>query len=113
MKNVAILAASAGTLSLLCTMGSAQSAADQPPLASPLTFNEAISIALEEQPGTIAEIALERSNGDVVIDIEVINEVGDEVEFHLDPATGEILSSWTDDDPGDDPGETDDADADG
>lgn len=113
MKNIAILATSAVSLSLLSTMGSAQLAADQPPLASPLTFNEAISIALEEQPGTIAEIALERSNGDVVIDIEVINEVGDEIEFHLDPESGEILSSWTDDDPSNDPGETDDADPDG
>ncbi len=113
MKNLVFLAASAVTLGLLSTTSDAQLAADQPPLASPLTFNEAIAIALAEQPGTIAEIALERSDGDVVIDIEVINEVGDEIEFHLDPETGDILYSWTDDDPSDDPGETDDEDSDG
>lgn len=113
MKNVAVLTASAAAFGLLCTASSAQLAIDQTPLASSLTFNEAIAIALEEQPGTIAEIALERSNGNVVIDIEVINDVGDEIEFHLDPETGEILSSWTDDDPSNDPGETDDEDSDG
>lgn len=112
MNNVAVLVASAVAFGLLGTANNAQLAADQTPLASSLTFNEAIAIALEEQPGTIAEIALERSNGDVVIDIEVINDVGDEIEFHLDPETGEILSSWTDDDPSDDPGETDDEDPD-
>ncbi|MEM9760993.1 MAG: PepSY domain-containing protein [Pseudomonadota bacterium] len=85
---------------------------DEPqPLASPLTFNEAIAIALEEQPGVIAEIALERWQGDVVIDIEVVNEDG-EYEFHLDPETGEILAMWLDDDPSDDPGETEDEDPD-
>lgn len=112
MENIAVLAASAVALCLLCTSSSAQLVDDQPPLASSLTFNEAIAIALGEQPGTIAEIALERSDGDVVIDIEVINDVGDEIEFHLDPETGEILASWTDDDPSDDPGETDGADPD-
>ena len=113
MKNVAVLTASAVALGLLCTASSAQLAVDKPPLASSLTFNKGIAIALEAQPGTIAEIALEHSNGDVVIDIEVINDVGDEIAFHLDPETGEILSSWTDEDPSDDPGETDDEDSDG
>jgi len=85
----------------------------QPPLASPLTFNAAIAIALAEQPGTIAEIALERWYGDVVIDIEVVTEAGEEVEFHLHPESGEILATWVDDDPSNDPGETDDTDPDG
>lgn len=83
----------------------AQTAA-APPLASPLTFDEAIAIALEAQPGTIAEIGLERADGTVVIEIEVVNEAGEEIEFHLDAQSGEILSTWTDDDPTDDPGQT-------
>ncbi|MBV6631496.1 MAG: PepSY domain-containing protein [Alphaproteobacteria bacterium] len=79
----------------------------KPPLASPLTFDQAIAIALEQQPGTIEEIALEREDGKVFIEIEVLTDQGDEVEFMLDPQTGDIISSWTDDDPSDDPGEED------
>lgn len=101
------------TFALLCTASSAQLAAGQLSLRSSLTFNDAIAIALEEQPGTIAEIALEHFNDKVVIDIEVINDDGDEIELHLDPESGEILSAWTDDGPSDDPGETDDEDPDG
>ena len=86
---------------------SAQSSSE-PPLASPLTFDEAIAIALEAQPGTIAEVALDRANGRVVIDIEVVNANGDEVEFALDAKSGEILWTHIDDDPTDDP--TDDPD---
>lgn len=85
-------------------LASAQSTSE-PPLASPLTFDEAIAIALEAQPGTIAEVALDRANGRVVIDIEVVNADGDEVEFALDAESGEILWTHIDDDPTDDPGE--------
>ncbi|MEM8948271.1 MAG: PepSY domain-containing protein [Pseudomonadota bacterium] len=84
---------------------SAQSPSE-PPLASPLTFDEAIAIALEAQPGRIAEVALDRANGRVVIDIEVVNASGDEVEFALDAESGEILWSHVDDDPTDDPDES-------
>lgn len=80
------------------------------PLASPLTFDEAISIALAAQPGTIAEVALERSNDQVVIEIEVVNDAGDEVEFQLDAQSGQIIATWTDDDPSDDPDATTDSD---
>ena len=79
-------------------------------MASPLTFDQAIAIALEAQPGTIDEVALERADGRVVIDIEVINEDGDEVEFMLDAESGEILSIRTDYDPADDPGGEEDLD---
>lgn len=78
-----------------------------PPLASPLTFDAASALALQEQPGKIVEIALEHVNGGVVIDIEVETEAGEEVEFHLDPESGDILATWVDDDPSDDPGDTD------
>ena len=80
----------------------AQSPSD-PPLASPLTFDEAIAIALEAQPGTIAEVALDRANGRVVIDIEVVDAAGNEVEMALDAESGEILWTHIDDDPANDP----------
>lgn len=82
-------------------------------LASPLTFNEAIAIALDAQPGEIAEVGLERVDGEVVIEIEVATEAGTEVEFHLHPETGRILSTWVDDDPGDDLDEEETTDTDG
>ncbi|GEM_PF-3491556 len=77
----------------------------EPPLASPLTFDKAIAIALEAQPGTIEEVALDRANGRVIIDIEVLTKAGDEVEFALDAQSGEILWSHVDDDPSNDPGQ--------
>ncbi len=94
----------ATTLAVAVLAGSA-CADDRPPLASPLTFDEAIAIALKAQPGDIAEVALDRAEGRVVIDIEVINAAGEEVEFQLDARTGEIISTWIDDNPEDDPGE--------
>ncbi|MEM7021721.1 MAG: PepSY domain-containing protein [Pseudomonadota bacterium] len=75
----------------------------EPPLASSLTFDEAIAIALEAQPGTIAEVALDRANGRVVIDIEVVDAAGHEIELALDAESGEILWTHVDDDPTDDP----------
>lgn len=113
MGRLAILVIAALTLGFPIVTGWAQSTTDQPPLASPLTFNEAIAIALAKQPGTVAEIALERWSGRVVVDIEVVNDAGDEIEFLLDPVSGEILATWTDDDPGDDPGQTTETDPDG
>ncbi|MEM7041696.1 MAG: PepSY domain-containing protein [Pseudomonadota bacterium] len=96
----------AAALALAISSGelSAQSASE-PPLASPLTFDEAIAIALEAQPGTIAEVALDRAIGRVVIDIEVVNANGDEVEFALDAENGEVLWTHVDDDPTNDPDE--------
>ncbi|MEM9221875.1 MAG: PepSY domain-containing protein [Pseudomonadota bacterium] len=103
VKTTVLLAA----LSAATTPVWAQSS---PPLASPLTFDEAIAVALAQQPGEIAEIALERAGGRVVIDIEVVTAAGEEVEFHLHPVTGEVLMTWVDDDPSDDPGASDDKD---
>ena len=102
MNKTWTLAAAAFALAMSSSLVSADSSSE-PPLASPLTFNEAIAIALEAQPGTIAEVALDRADGRVVIDIEVVNADGDEVEFALDAETGEILSTHVDDDPANDP----------
>ncbi|MEM9331101.1 MAG: PepSY domain-containing protein [Pseudomonadota bacterium] len=96
------------TLGIFCIPFAAQSG-EQDLLASPLTFDKAIEVALEEQPGTVAEIGLERANGEVVIEIEVVTNTGEEIEFHLDPVTGDILAKWIDTDPTDDPTEGNDA----
>ncbi|MEM9898942.1 MAG: hypothetical protein AAF742_06140 [Pseudomonadota bacterium] len=61
-----------------------------PPLGSPLTFDAAIEVALSEHLGEIVEVALERANGKVVVDIEVVTAGADEVDLHLHPVTGEL-----------------------
>lgn len=48
-----------------------------------------------------------------MIDIEVVNEAGHEVESTLDARIGEILSTKIDDGPSDDPGEGKEKDSDG
>lgn len=68
-----------------------------------LTAEEAIAIALEVQPGTIGEAELDQFEGRDVYDIEVVNEAGEEIEFKVDVLTGDVLNTWTDDDPTDDP----------
>ncbi|WP_189799530.1 heme-binding protein [Tateyamaria sp. syn59] len=72
-----------------------------------LTIDEAVAIALEAQPGTVSEAELDQFDGRPVVDIEIVNDVGEDVEFKIDIATGEILDQWTDDDPSDDPTGTD------
>ncbi|MBO9448342.1 heme-binding protein [Ruegeria sp. R14_0] len=69
----------------------------------PLTIDEAIAIALAAQPGTVAEAEPDQFEGRPVIDIEIVNDAGQEVEFKVDVETGEILNQWVDDDPSDDP----------
>lgn len=68
-----------------------------------LSVEEAVAIALDAQPGTIGEAELDTFEGKTVYDIEVVNAAGDEVEFKIDAQTGDILNTWTDDDPKDDP----------
>ncbi|MEM6760368.1 MAG: tripartite tricarboxylate transporter substrate-binding protein [Pseudomonadota bacterium] len=69
----------------------------------PLTLDEAAAIALDAQPGTLAEVEEGQFDGRRVAEIEVLTEAGDEIEFAIDLASGEILSVVTDDDPTDDP----------
>ena len=68
-----------------------------------LSKADAMSIALQEQQGTIAEAERDEHDGRVVYDIEVLTDSGEEIEFKIDAETGEILDRWTDDDPSDDP----------
>lgn len=68
-----------------------------------LTIEQAISIALDTQSGTVVEAETDQFEGRPVIDIEIVNEAGEEIEFKIDVETGEILDQRTDDDPSDDP----------
>ncbi|MBO6507128.1 MAG: PepSY domain-containing protein [Roseibium sp.] len=78
-------------------------AAGTTPPGTSLTVDQAIAIALEAQPGTIAEAEPDEFAGRPVFDIEVVNTAGKEIEFKVDRQSGEILNKWTDDNPADDP----------
>lgn len=97
-------------LSLLTVPAMAQTASETPAIA-PITVEQAIAIALEAQPGTIAEAELDQFEGRPAYDIEVVNDAGEEIEFKVDAETGEILNKWTDDDPTDDPSDGSNADS--
>lgn len=99
-RGAAVLIMAIGGLTSSLLAQSAQ----QPPFASPLTIDEIIAVAQEAHPGTIVEFAMDRFEGKVVIDIEILNADGEEIEFKIDAQTGDILDVWTDDDPSDDPG---------
>lgn len=86
-------------LGLLATPVIAQTASETPAVS----VEEAIAIALQAQTGTIGEAELDQFEGKPAYDIEVVNAAGQEIEFKIDAATGEILNQWTDDDPTDDP----------
>lgn len=98
LLNVGVAASS---IALLTSLAVAQTA--EAPPAVVLTAEEAIAIALKIQPGTIGEAELDEYEGKPAYDIEVVNAAGDEIEFKVDAATGEILNEWVDDDPSDDP----------
>lgn len=68
-------------------------------MASPLTFDEVIATALDAQPGEIDELVLDRHEGQVVVDVDVLTAAGEEGEFKIDAMSGETLTRWTDDDP--------------
>lgn len=108
VRNVACILALSSSLSATAAM-----AADELPLTSPLNIDEVIATVMAVQPGEIAEFALDRDDGKVVIDIEVVTASGEEVEFQVDARTGEILKTWIDDDPTDDPGASDASDSNG
>ncbi|MBE1284430.1 MAG: hypothetical protein GJ676_14045 [Rhodobacteraceae bacterium] len=86
------------SLGILAAPGFAQST-EKPPL----TIDQAVAIALEAQAGAVVEAEPDIFEGRPVIDIEIVNEAGQEVEFRIDIETGQILDQWIDADPSDDP----------
>lgn len=91
------------TLAVALGLFAAPAYASETKAAAFLSVEEAIAIALEAQPGTIGEAELDQFEGRPAYDIEVVNGAGQEIEFKVDAETGEILNTWTDDDPTDDP----------
>ena len=77
--------------------------------AASISVEKATAIALEAQPGIIAEVELDQFEGKPAYDIEIVNTAGKEIEFKVDAVTGEILNRWIDDDPTDDPDASTDA----
>ncbi len=100
----------AGALAGLIAVGgvatavSAQTVAE----ATGLTEEQVIAIALEEVPGEVQEVELEREDGIQVYEIEILTLAGAEMEVEINADTGEILEVDADDkdcDKDDDDGE--------
>ncbi|MEM9393756.1 MAG: tripartite tricarboxylate transporter substrate-binding protein [Pseudomonadota bacterium] len=100
MKTLALTV----SIGILAASAFAQSTSDTPS-ESQLSIDDAIEVALAAQPGTVVEAERDTFEGRPVIDIEILNDAGEEIEFKVDIETGEILNVWTDDDPTDDPAE--------
>lgn len=73
---------------------SAQAAAD----ATGLTEAQAIEIALLEVPGEVQEVELEKEDGIMVYEIEILNAAGQEFEVEIAAATGAVLEVEAEDD---------------
>ncbi|WP_424966548.1 PepSY domain-containing protein [Dinoroseobacter sp. S375] len=75
-----------GAASLMTTV-SAHSVAEQ----VSLTEEQAVAIALAEVPGTFEEAELERDDGQLIYEIEILGADGIEMEVEISAETGEIL----------------------
>lgn len=62
-----------------------------------ISFEEALAIAREAQPGSVEEIERDREDGVTVFEVEIETAEG-EVEVMIDATTGEVLSVETEDD---------------
>lgn len=56
-----------------------------------LTEAQVIAIALEEVPGEVQEIELEREDGMAVYEVEILSADGAEMQVEIAAATGEVL----------------------
>ncbi len=77
---------------------SAQSAAD----ATGLSEEQAVQIALLEIDGDVQEVELEREDGKMVYEIEILNAEGQEFEVEIAADTGAVLEIEAEDDEDDD-----------
>lgn len=59
--------------------------------ATALTEDQAIEIALAEVPGTVQDTELEREDGVMVFEIEILATDGTEMEVEIDANTGTII----------------------
>ena len=73
---------------------SAQSAAE----ATGLSEEQAIEIALLEIPGDVQEIELEKEDGALVYEIEILGDSGQEFEIEISADTGTVIEIEAEDD---------------
>lgn len=55
-----------------------------------ITLEEAIQIALQEVPGRVIKAELERKNGRLIYEIDIVTEYGD-YEVRVDAYTGDVI----------------------
>ena len=77
---------------------SAQSAAD----ATGLSQQQAIEIALKQVPGEVREVELEKEDGAMVYEIEIVSADGQPVEVEIAAETGTIIEVEREDEDHDD-----------
>lgn len=63
-----------------------------------LTIDDAIKVALADMPGKVIEAELEKDDGVMVWEIELVNNQNELYEFEIDANSGAILESERDDD---------------
>lgn len=88
-----------------------QAIADSGPVADPaglpISLDQAMSIALQNVPGSVVAAELESDDGSVLWQIDVLDGTNRTVEFEIDANTGVVLASESDDEDGDDEDEDD------
>ena len=62
-----------------------------------ISFDQAVEIALADVPGQVVEAELEREDGVVVWEIEVVDSQNQLFEFEIDANSGDILEKELDD----------------
>ncbi len=62
-----------------------------------ISMNQAIEIALAEVPGKVVEAELEREDGAVIWEIEVVDSQNQMFEFEIDASSGDILEKELED----------------
>jgi len=66
--------------------------------SSALDIRQAMDIALEDTPGKVIEVELEREDGQAVWEVELVNADNEFYEFEIDANSGEILEKEMDND---------------
>lgn len=61
-----------------------------------VTPDQASAAALDSQAGTVGDIELSNDDGNVVYDVEIVDDAGVEYEIVIDAGTGEVLASAVD-----------------
>jgi len=56
-----------------------------------IPMEQVLKIALDKTPGQIVSAKLEKDDGYLVYEVKVVDKSNEEVEFDIDPVTGEIL----------------------